>query len=69
MIALNGKIYIAEKHFPWTIQKSMDWNQRRGVLYVNEMIQSNKKNFYPYTTENIEIVKRINKNLESEKNL
>ncbi len=69
MITLYGKIYIAEKHFPWTIQKSPDWNYKRGNMFIREMIHLQKTNYSPYVAENIEIVIKLNKILESEKNL
>jgi hypothetical protein len=60
MIIWNGKAYLPEKHFPWTIQRSYDWNCRRAFLYLEQMKKLQRKNYYPYSEENKKIVIEIN---------
>lgn len=60
IIFLFGKFFLADKHFPWTNQRSYEWNMERGKKYILLMHELNKKNMYPYDPENLPILERAN---------
>lgn len=64
MIVYNGKIYLPEKHFPWTLQRTNEWNYKRAFMYIDEMKKLQKKNYYPYTEENKIIVFDLNTRID-----
>ncbi len=69
MIILYGKIYLPEKHFPWTLQRNHDWNSKRAFLYLEEMQRLKRQNYYPYCEENRKVISKINIQIENlEKN-
>lgn len=64
MIQLNGKIYLPDKHFPWTLQRNHAWNYKRAFLYLEEMERLKRKNYYPYCEENRKVMAKINIQIE-----
>jgi hypothetical protein len=64
IIFLFGKYFFADKHFPWTNQKSYEWNMERGKKYIMLMLELKKKNMYPYDLDNITILQKVNEYMQ-----
>jgi hypothetical protein len=60
MISINGKIYLVDKHYPWTLQKSYEWNYKRAFMYIRIMSSLKRDTFDPYDVVNIEIINKLN---------
>ena len=61
MLEIDGRIYIANIHYPWTHQRGLTWNLERAHSYLLRMKSMNRTDYNPDLPENKEIIHSLNK--------